>query len=69
HVISLTTLGELAPRIVALGIPVDAVGLKPGLPSPSGFLRLVRMLKRLNPDVVHTWMYHADLLGGLAARL
>lgn len=69
HVISLTTLGELASRIEALGIPVDAVGMKPGLPSPSGFFRLVRMLKPLNPDVVHTWMYHADLLGGLAARL
>ncbi|MBW8305998.1 MAG: glycosyltransferase [Thiobacillus sp.] len=69
HVISLTTLGELAPRIAALGVPLDAVGMKPGLPSPSGFFRLVRLLKRLNPDVVHTWMYHADLLGGLAARL
>ena len=69
HVISLTTLGELAPRIAALGIPVDAIGMKPGLPSPFGFLRLVRILKLLNPDIVHTWMYHADLLGGLAARL
>ncbi len=69
HVISLTTLGELAPRIVALGIPVDAVGLKSGLPSMSGFFRLVQLLKRLNPDVVHTWMYHADLVGGLAARM
>lgn len=69
HVISLTTLGELGQRIAALGIPVDAIGMKPGLFSPSGFFRLVRLLKRLNPDVVHTWMYHADLLGGLAARL
>ena len=69
HVISLTTLGELAPRIAALGIPVNAVGMKPGLPSPSGVFRLVRLLKRLNPDVMHTWMYHADFLGGLAARL
>jgi len=69
HVISLTTLGELAPRIAALGIPVDAVGLTPGLPGPSGFFGLVQMIKRLNPDVVHTWMYHADLLGGLASRL
>ena len=69
HVISLTTRGELAPRIAALGIPVDALGMKPSLPGPSGFFRLVRMLKRLKPDVVHTWMYHADLLGGLATRL
>ncbi len=69
HVISLTTLGGLAPRIAALGIPVEAVGMKPGIPNLLDFFRLVRMLKRLNPDVVHTWMYHADLLGGLAARL
>ncbi|MEW6589794.1 MAG: glycosyltransferase [Pseudomonadota bacterium] len=69
HVISLTTRGELASRIAALGIPLDAVGLKPSLSGLSGFFRLVRLLKRLNPDVVHTWMYHADLLGGLAARL
>lgn len=69
HVISLTTLGELAPRIAALGISVDAVGMKPGRPSPSGFFRLIKIIKRLKPDVVHTWMYHADLLGGLAARL
>ena len=69
HVISLTTLGDLAPRIATLGIPVDEVGMKPGLPSLSGLFRLVQILKRLNPDVVHTWMYHADLLGGLAARL
>ncbi|MFP5415180.1 MAG: glycosyltransferase [Gammaproteobacteria bacterium] len=69
HVISLTTRGELASRIAALGIPVDAVDLKPSLSGLSGFFRLVRLLKRLNPDVVHTWMYHADLLGGLAARL
>lgn len=69
HVISLTTLGELAPRIVALGISIEAMGMKPGLPSPIGFFRLMCRIKRLNPEVVHTWMYHADLLGGLAARL
>ncbi len=69
YVVSLTTLGELAPRIATLGIPVDALGMKPSLPSPLGFFRLMQKLKRLNPDIVHTWMYHADFLGGLAARL
>lgn len=69
HVISLTTLGEIGPRIAALGIPVEAMGIQPGLPSPITFLRLVRQIRRVKPDVVHTWLYHADLLGGLAARL
>lgn len=69
HVISLSTLGEIGPRIQALGIPVESLGMRPGVPSPLAFIRLVRRLKRLKPDVVHTWMYHADLFGGLAARL
>ena len=69
HVISLTTKGEIGARIEALGIPVEALGMRTGCFSPVKFLRLVYMLRELNPDAIHTWMYHADLLGGLAARL
>jgi glycosyltransferase involved in cell wall biosynthesis len=68
-VISLTNAGELAPRIETLGIPVEAVGFKPGFFSPLAFLRLTAMIRKMKPDIVHTWLYHADLLGGLAARL
>lgn len=69
HVISLSTLGEIGPRIQALGVPVESLGMRRGVLNPRSFLRLARRLKSLKPDVVHTWMYHADLLGGLAARL
>lgn len=70
HVISLTSLGEIGPRIEALGISVEALGMRPGMiPNPITFAYLVRRLKALKPDVVHTWMYHADLVGGLAARM
>lgn len=68
-VISLIDKGEIGPRIEAMGIPVYALGMRRGLPNPLMVLRLARLLRRLQPDVVHTWMYHADLLGGLAARL
>lgn len=68
-VISLTTRGEIGPRIEALGITVHALGMRPGWPSPFKFMRLVGLLRKSKPNVVHTWMYHADLLGGLAARL
>lgn len=69
YVISITSRGEYGPRIGALGIPVLTLGMRPGLPDPFKFVRLVGHLRRIKPDVVQTWMYHADLLGGLAARL
>lgn len=68
-VISLIGRGEIGPRIEALGVPVLAMGMNRSVPNPLVLLRLVRLLRQLQPDVVHTWMYHADLLGGLAARL
>ncbi|HEY4210717.1 MAG TPA: glycosyltransferase [Steroidobacteraceae bacterium] len=68
HVISLTTLGEIGPRIGALGIPVEALGMGRGRLDPLRVIRLTRRLRELRVDIVHTWLYHADLLGGLAAR-
>jgi glycosyltransferase involved in cell wall biosynthesis len=69
HVLSLSELGDIGPRIRALGIPVEALGMRASRPSPVALLRLVRRLRSLAPDVVSTWMYHADLLGGIASRL
>src|SRR5438067_3832457 len=52
HVISLTTIGEIGSYIQMLGIPVEALGMQPGAPSPLSFFRLVGRLKTLKPDVV-----------------
>lgn len=69
-VVSLVGLGEIGPRIQALGIPVHTLDMsRGGVPNPLMVLRLTKLLRQLQPDVVHTWMYHADFLGGLAARL
>jgi len=69
HVLSLTDSAEIGERISALGVPIDSLGMRPGVPDPWGFIRLYRRVRRLRPDVVQTWMYHADLVGGLATRL
>ena len=29
----------------------------------------MKLLNKLKPDVVQTWLVHADFLGGMAARL
>lgn len=69
HVISLTSIGEIGPKIAALGVPVEALGMRRGVPNLRLFFRLVRRVRQIKPDLVHTWMYHADLLGGLAAKM
>lgn len=77
RVISLTNGGPIGERLEGLGIPVQAlgmnnplfVGMRPGFPDPGAVLRLAGWLRGNPPDLVQTWMYHADLVGGIAARL
>ena len=33
------------------------------------FIRLIFLFKKIKPEIVQTWMYHSDLIGGLAAKL
>ncbi|MBI5519011.1 MAG: glycosyltransferase [Desulfovibrio sp.] len=60
--------GALAGAIRDLGVPVQSLGMRRGLPGPGGLLRLMELLRHWRPHVLQTWMYHADLLGLLAAR-
>jgi glycosyltransferase involved in cell wall biosynthesis len=69
EVISLTDLGAVGPRLQAAGVRVRALGMRPGIPNPYHLLRLASWLKKSQPQIVQTWMYHADLMGGVAARL
>lgn len=69
HVVSLIDDLRVAGPIVAAGIPLATMGMKPGVPSPPAVLRLIRHLRRLRPAIVQTWMDHSNLIGGVAARL
>jgi len=68
-VVSLTGRGSFGPLIEAAGIPVYALGMRRGWPDPRGITRLVAILRRWRPLVLQTWLYHADLLGLVAAKL
>ena len=68
-VISLTDIGPVGEKIQAIGVPVFALGMKRGVPGPAAFFNLAKMLRRESPDIVQSWMYHADLIAGIAARL
>ena len=67
-VVSLTGRGFHAERLEATGALVVALSIS-GLSSlVAGLFRLRRIYKETRPDVIQTWMYHADLLGGVVAR-
>lgn len=68
-VISMTDEGVFGPRLRAAGVAVRTLDMPSGRLSISGLWRLYRLLRALAPDVVQTWMYHADLIGGVVARL
>lgn len=67
QVISLTPGGSMLPAFSSARIKVTQFDFR-RRPAYS-FLQLLRMMRLAHPDIVQTWMYHADLVGGLAARL
>ncbi|WP_296949173.1 glycosyltransferase [uncultured Massilia sp.] len=66
-VVSLTPGGGMIERFAAAGIEVIQLDFKNRF--IRDFFRLISLLRAHPPQVVQTWMYHADLLGGIAARL
>jgi glycosyltransferase involved in cell wall biosynthesis len=69
HVVSLTGLDQIGPRIEDLGIRVTALGVSRANPNPLSIIDVTKAIRAFRPEVIQTWMYHADLLGGIAARL
>lgn len=69
RVVSLTTVGIVGQRLSAAGIPVCALGMHSFRSAPKALFGLYRLIKAERPAIVQTWMYHADLLGGIAARM
>lgn len=68
-VISLMDEGKYGPALRRGGIEVYCLNMNRARFSIFNFLKLVRLVRDSDPDVVQTWMYHADLLGGIAARV
>jgi glycosyltransferase involved in cell wall biosynthesis len=68
-VVTLGDAGALGDALRADGFDVLSLGAGGLGGAIRAVWRLARTIAREKPRIVQTWMYHADLVGGLAARL
>ena len=70
NVISLMGCGPVGEQIRQLGVPLHTMEcVRNARPRFERLPALFHLLRRLKPDVVQTWGYHADLVGGVVAKL
>jgi glycosyltransferase involved in cell wall biosynthesis len=69
EVVSLTGILDQAERMQAIGVRVRTLGMKASVPNPLLVLRLAQWIRASKPDLIQTWMYHANFVGAFAARL
>jgi glycosyltransferase involved in cell wall biosynthesis len=67
-VITLTAVGPLGELLETSGYTVHSIALKAST-AWCALPHLWCLIRRESPDIVQTWMYHADLLGGFISRL
>lgn len=68
-VVSLRGAGKYGPMLQAKGVKVYALDARHVWSAPMAFFSIMRIVRETKPDIVQTWMYHANLIGGIAARV
>jgi glycosyltransferase involved in cell wall biosynthesis len=61
-IVSLTELGPMGHQARDLGIPTESLEMPRGIAHPRGLLRLIRLVRRWKPDLIHSHMVHANLM-------
>ena len=70
RIVTLGELGKIGEKLKAQNIKVDALNIEPNkLFSWRKLKRLAEIIEIYKPDIILTWMYHSNLLGGIIAKL
>lgn len=61
-VVSLLPPSAFTQELTGSGVEVRSLGMRPGIPDARGAARLALILRSLRPRVLHSHMFHANLL-------
>ena len=61
EIVSLLDRGTFGDHFEALDIPVHTLNMPVGIPTVKGFMKLVKLLNSVKPDLLQGWMYHGNI--------
>ena len=68
-IISLTNEDFYFEKLNNLKIKILRVNLRKNLLIPIKIFKILFLINKINPDIIHTWLYLSDLIGGLCGSL
>jgi len=68
-VVSLTDDGKIGLMLKDMGVTVISLEMRNWFSILSVIFKLKKIIQKEKPKIIHTWMYHANLLGGIAALM
>lgn len=68
-VVSMMDEGVYGKPMKAAGVSVHTLDMPRGRLTFRGMVGLYRLVRSLRPTAIQTWMYHADVVGGVISRL
>lgn len=68
-VVSLSTMGYYGSKLVGMGIEVISLDMPKSKITLSGLCKLYRSIVSFNPDIIQTWLYHANFIGGIIGKI
>lgn len=68
-VVSLLESGTQSAELIALGHRLEHLGISRSLSTWGRVFGLYRLIRTFKPDLIHSWMYHADLVAGIIGKI
>jgi len=67
-VVSLLGSGARSAEVIELGHRLEHLGISRSFSTWCRVFDLYRLIRAFKPDLIHSWMYHADLVAGIVGK-